>query len=110
MKVTKVDCTIAKGQTVSDVVDISAGELVGLYVPALDNAALTFKVGPDANTLAPLEDKDGNPVTVAASTGLISLESDFMAKLAAYPFVEITAGAAQATAIRVLQFVLKRGR
>ena len=58
---------IAQGESLSDAVDLSAGEIVRITVPQeFSKANLTFQVSSDGNFFNDLYDADGDEITVAA--------------------------------------------
>lgn len=60
--------TIAKGESLSDGIDCSAGQIVRITVPQeFTEANLTFQVSSDGNLYNDLYDDDGDEVTVSAN-------------------------------------------
>ena len=103
-------CVIAIGGTTSGAVDLEDAEILGLILPALDNAALTFTVSATlAGTYVTLKSQDASTAfTITASTGACAIESNDLEALKGYRFVKIVAGAAQTTAARIFTWVLKK--
>jgi hypothetical protein len=66
-----VPVTIANGAALSDAGDVSAGEIVGIELPTITNAALSFQVSFDGGiTWRDLYNADGTTETsVGATTG-----------------------------------------
>ena len=61
-----VPVVIANGASLSAAGDVSAGEIVGIEIPAFTNAALSFQVSTDGITYRDLYNSDG---TTETSTG-----------------------------------------
>jgi len=103
-------CTIAKDGTTSGAVDLEDSDVLGLILPALDNAALTFTVSATlAGTYVTLKSQDASTAfTITASTGSCAIESNDLDALKGYRFVKIVAGAAQTTAARTFTWILKK--
>ena len=109
-------CTIAISGTTSGAVDLEDAEILGLILPTLDSAALTFTVSATlAGTYVTLKSQDASTAfTITASTGGCAIESNDLEALKGYRFVKIVAGAAQTTAAVTFTWLLKhnwaRGR
>lgn len=68
--ITPKAAVVAPAGTTSSEVNLGADTPVGLDVPTIDSAAITFTVAKDvAGTFRPLKDRDGNTYTIPASTG-----------------------------------------
>lgn len=103
-------CQIAKDGQTSGAVDLEDCEILGLIIPTLDNAALTFTVSSAlAGTYVTLKAKDASTaLTITASTGGLAIASNDLEGLKGYRFVKIVAGAAQTTAARTFTWLLKK--
>jgi hypothetical protein len=103
-------CTILITKTDSSVVDLEDCDLLGLILPTLDNASLTFKVCDTAGgTFVTVKDKDATTaLTIAASVGAFAVASNILDGLKGYRYVQISASAAQNTAARIFTWQLKK--
>lgn len=62
--------TIANGASLSDAVDVAGGEVIGIYLPTITSAAITFQASHDGTTFGDLYTSGGSEQTLgAASTG-----------------------------------------
>lgn len=104
-----VTCVIAKDETDSAVVDIQGFTVMGLLIPTLDSANLTFKVSNLSDgTFYTVKDKGGaSSLTIAAGTGAFAVESTDLDDLRGYRYIQIIASAGQTTAARTFTWVLK---
>jgi len=98
---------ISEDDDLSTEVDLGGYALMGLIIPTIDSANLTFEVS-DATggTFSTLKDKGGTAVTVTAGTGGFAVSADDLAPLAAYRYVKVATSATQ-TADRTFKFILK---
>jgi len=102
-------CTIAIDGLTSDAVDLEDAEILGLIIPTLISANLTFTVSSAlAGTYVPLESKAAAALTIAAATGGFAVSSDDLVGLKGYRFVKIVADAQQTTTARVFTWLLKK--
>lgn len=61
---------IANGAALSSAADLEGGSLVGIYLPTLTSAAISFQVSADGTTYGDFYNSGGTEVTLgAASTG-----------------------------------------
>jgi hypothetical protein len=101
--------TIANGASLSDAIHVGAGTLVGIQLPTITSAALTFQGSHDGTTFAEVVDASGNAVTYQASTGAIYIKAP--ADLVGVPYVKVrsgTSGAAVAQgAARSISLIVK---
>ena len=68
-RATVVTATIPNGQSLSDAADVGLGQILGLNVPTITAAALTFQGSDDGVVFKNLKDAAGNEVQIASSTG-----------------------------------------
>lgn len=104
-----VTCVIAKDGTDSAVVDIQGFAVVGLLIPTIDTANLTFKVSNLSDgDFYTVKDKGGaSSLTIATGTGAFAVESTDLDDLRGYRYIQIIASAGQTTADVTFVFVLK---
>jgi len=101
-------CTIAIDGLTSSAVDLEDCEILGLIIPTLISANLTFTVSSAlAGTYVALESKDAAALTIAAATGGFAVVSSDLLGLKGYRFVKIVADAQQTTTARVFTWLLK---
>jgi len=108
-------CVIAKDGQTSGAVDLEDAEILGLILPTLDSANITFTVSSTlAGTYVALKAKGAGALTLTATTGGFAITSDDLVGLKGYRFVKVVASAAQTTAARTFTWLLKhnwaRGR
>lgn len=85
------DVVIASGASLSDAIDVTGHVIVGLSLPTIDNAALTFQVAEKSDgTFRNLYDDAGNEVVIPASTGARSVAVP--AELVGWSFVKVRSG------------------
>ena len=102
-------CTIAIDGTTSSAVDLEDAEILGLIIPTLISANLTFTVSSTlAGAYVPLKTKGAEALSITATTGGFAVESDDLLGLKGYRFVKIVADAAQTTTARVFTWLLKK--
>ena len=102
-------CTIAIDGLTSGAVDLEDAEILGLIIPTLISANLTFTVSSTlAGTYVPLKAKGAGALTITATTGGFAVTSDDLVGLKGYRFVKIVADAAQTTTARVFTWILKK--
>ena len=82
--------TIANGQSLSDAAHLGAGTLIGIQLPTITSAALTFQGSADGVTFVEALDASSNAVSVAASTGVRYLKAP--ADLAGIPYLKVRSG------------------
>lgn len=94
---------------VSGIADLGGFAVLGLLIPTLDSANLTFQVSNlSTGTFYTVKDKGGaTALTITAGTGDWAVESGDLDDLKGYRFVKIVASAAQVTAARTLIWVCK---
>lgn len=100
---------IADNGTDSEIADLGGCAILGLLIPTLDTANLTFKVSnlSDGNWYT-VKDKGGaNTLTIAAGTGAFAVESGDLDDLKGYRFVKIIADASQTNGPRTLIWIVK---
>lgn len=101
--------TIAAAASLSDAIVVGDGEVVGLSVPALDAAALTFQASADGTTYRDLYDSAQVEVSLASSTGGRFIQAPAALKGAAY--LKIRSGTSAVpvnqTAQRLIAVVIK---
>lgn len=105
-----ITATIAIAGTVSTVADLNGFCLIGLLIPPLDAANLTFQVSATgvAGSFINLQDTTPAVLTIAAAGGNFACSDAVLtAALAPWRFITITASAPQNTAERVFSFVVK---
>jgi len=104
-----ISVTIAKDGTVSEIADLGGFATLGLLVPTLNAANLTFQVSNlSTGTFYDLYDKAGATKTILTmGTGAKAIESVDLEDLKGYRFVKIVASAAQTTAARTLIWIVK---
>jgi hypothetical protein len=81
---------IANGASLSGAAHLGAGRLVGLDLPTLTDAALTFQVSVDGLSYREALDDAGTPVSVAAGTGAAYWQAP--ASLGAAPYLKVRSG------------------
>ena len=102
-------CTIAIDGQTSGVVDLEDAEIVGLIIPTLISANLTFTVSSAlAGDYVALKSKGAAALTIAATTGDFAVSSNDLAGLKGYRFVKIYADAQQTVTPRVFTWLLKK--
>ena len=101
-------CVIAINGTTSSAVDLEDCEIVGLIIPTLISANLTFTVSSAlAGTYVPLKTKGAAALSITATTGGFAVESDDLVGLKGYRFVKIVADAEQTVTARTFTWLLK---
>jgi len=99
--------TVSTDDDLSSYVTIRGHAIVGLIIPTIDAANLTFYVAnTSGGTYYQVKDKDGSAITITASTGGFAVSTDDLTPLAAYRFIKIATSVAQ-TADRTFTFLLK---
>jgi len=94
--------TILAGASLSDLIDLAGLIMVGLDVPTIDSAALTFQVcATRTGTYRDLYDDAGNEVTIPASTGARSFTAP--AELVGWAFVKVRSGTTGAPVNQTLE-------
>jgi len=112
-------CTIAKDGTISTVVDLEDLSILGLLVPALDSANLTFTASDTSDgtfvtvKTVYLDSTDSFAATLAdftipAATGGIAIDSSVLDALKGYRYIKVVASAGQTTAARTFTWILKK--
>jgi hypothetical protein len=103
-----VEATIAKDASLSGAADLKGHGLIGLIIPTIDSANISFQVSDSlGGAYVDLKDKAGDAITVTAGTGGFAVSADDLGPLAAYRFVKVKASAAQTPAAVTLKFILK---
>jgi hypothetical protein len=82
--------TIANGASLSDAAHIGAGTLIGIQLPTITSAALTFQGSADGTTFVEALDASSAAVTVAASVGLRYIKAP--ADLVGVPYLKVRSG------------------
>ena len=101
------DCTILDTETDSDAVDLRGYGMIGLIVPTITSANLTFEVSEtEGGTYRAVTNADGTVFTLTTTTGDMAISADDLAPLCAYRWVKIISSEAQG-ADRVFHFVVK---
>jgi len=102
-------CTIAISGKTSDAVDLEDAEILGLIIPTITSAALTFTVSATkTGTYVTLKSQDASTAfTITASTGNCAIESNDLEALKGYRFVKIVSAETQAAA-RTFTWLLKK--
>lgn len=109
-----VPVTIANGAALSDAADVSAGEIVGIEIPAFTNAALSFQVSVDGGaTFRDLYNADGTTETSSgASTGARIIAAPAALKETGAALVKVRSGLTGAPvnqgAQRIVNLILQR--
>lgn len=108
-----VDVTIPNGASLSDIAEISAGEIVGIELPTITAALLSFQVSTDGNTFRNLFNSDGTTETQVASTaGDRVVQAPAALKECGAPYVKVRSGLAGAPtnqgANRVVRLIVQR--
>jgi len=99
--------TISEDDDDSAAVDLRGYGLVGLIVPTIDAADLTFYMSEtEAGTYRLLTDGAGAAVTMTTGAGALALDTTALAGLSAYRWVKIHTSEVQ-TADRTFNFILK---
>ena len=102
-------CTIAINGLTSGAVDLEDCEILGLIIPTLISANLTFTVCDTlAGTYVALKSKGAAALSITATTGDFAVSSDDLTGLRGYRFVKIVADAAQTTTARIFIWQLKK--
>ena len=102
-------CVIAINGTTSGAVDLEDCEILGLIIPTLISANLTFTVSSTlAGTYVALKTKGAAALSITATTGGFAVTSDDLVGLKGYRFVKIVADAQQTTTARVFTWLLKK--
>jgi hypothetical protein len=101
--------TIANGQSLSDAAHIGVGTLVGIQLPTITSASLSFQGSFDGTTFVEVVDASANAVAYTASTGAVYIKAP--ADLLGVPYLKVrsgTSGAAVAQgAARTIQLIVK---
>jgi hypothetical protein len=101
--------TIANGQSLSGAAHIGSATLVGIQLPTITSAALTFQGSADGVTYVEVVDSSAAAVSYGASTGAIYIKAP--ADLAGVPYIKVrsgTSGAAVAQgAARTITLIVK---
>ena len=101
------DCTIAAQGTDSDAVDLRGYGMIGLIVPTITSANLTFEVSEtEGGTYRALYNADGSVFTLTTLTGNRAISADDLAPLCAYRWVQIISSESQG-AERIFHFIVK---
>lgn len=101
------DVIIAAQGTLSNAVDLRGYGLIGLILPTITSANLTFRVSEtEGGTYRTLNDATGAAVTITASTGNRAIATDGLFPLCAYRWVKVVSSEAQ-EAERTLHFIVK---
>ena len=102
-------CQIAIDGLTSGAVDLEDCEILGLIIPALISANLTFTVSSAlAGDYVALKSKGAAALSITATTGGFAVSSDDLTGLKGYRFVKIVADAAQTVTARTFTWLLKK--
>jgi hypothetical protein len=106
---TVLTVTIANGQSLSTAAAIGAGTLIGIQLPTITSAALTFQGSADGVTYVEALDASSAAVTVSASVGTRYIKAP--ADLAGVPYLKVRSGTSGAPvnqgAARTITLVVK---
>jgi hypothetical protein len=101
--------TIANGQSLSTAAHIGLGTLVGIQLPTITSAALTFQGSHDGVTYVEVVDSSAAAVSYTASTGAIYIKAP--ADLAGVPYIKVRSGTSGAPvaqgAARTITLIVK---
>jgi hypothetical protein len=97
--------TIANGASLSDVVEVGEGVVVGFLVPTFTAAVLTFQGSDDGVTFKDLKDAAAAEVQVASSTGDIHVAAP--AALNSAAFIKVRSGTSAAPVNQGAQRLIK---
>jgi len=101
--------TIAKLGTLSSAVALGDADIIGLDIPEIDNATLTFSSSLTlAGTYRTVKGLTLVPLATAAGTGEVYLGADVLSPLRGCRFIKITSSNPQNTAAVALTFKIKR--
>lgn len=104
-----VSVTIASGASLSDAAAIGAGTLVGIQLPTITSASLSFQGSADGTTYVEVLDASSAAVAVGASTGARYIKAP--ADLAGVPYLKVRSGTSGAPvnqgAARVITLIVK---
>jgi hypothetical protein len=82
--------TIANGASLSGAAEIGQGTLVGIQLPTLTSASLSFQGSHDGVTYVEVVDASAAAVAYGASTGAVYIKAP--ADLAGVPFLKVRSG------------------
>ncbi len=100
-------CTIISGATESTAADIEGFCNVGLLIPTIESAALTFQVSNLVDgTYYTLVDGNRDTITLASGTGAVAIQSSFVGRNEAWRYAKVIASTVQ-TSDRIITFVVK---
>ena len=101
-------CEIASSSKTSGVVDLEDCEILGLILPTLTSANLTFTVcATSGGTFVALKSKGASALSITATTGAFAVTSDDLKGLHGYRYVKIVSSETQA-AKRTFTWLLKK--
>lgn len=101
------DCTIQNGWAISDAVDLRGYGMIGLIIPDLTSADLTFQVSEtEAGVYRTVYNADGTIFTLTTLTGNRAISADDLAPLCAYRWLRIISSEVQG-AERIFHFIVK---
>jgi hypothetical protein len=100
---------IANGASLSAAAHIGAGTLIGIQLPTITSAALTFQGSHDGVTYVEVVDASAAAVTYGASTGAVYIKAP--ADLAGVPYIKVRSGTSGAPvaqgAARTITLIVK---
>lgn len=100
---------IANGASLSGAAEIGAGTLIGIQLPTITSAALSFQGSADGVTYVEVVDSTNTAVSFTATTGAIYIKAP--ADLAGVPFIKVRSGTSGAAvnqgAARTITLVVK---
>ena len=103
-----ISVIIADEGTESEIADLAGFAVLGLLIPTIDAASLTFQVSNlSTGTFYTVKAKDLAVLTIASGTGALAIDSTVLDGLKGYRFVKIKASAAQNGGPRTLIWIVK---
>jgi hypothetical protein len=104
-----VPVVIANGASLSAAAEIGAGTLVGIQLPTITTATLSFQGSHDGVTYAEVVDASANAVAYASSAGGVYIKAP--ADLLGVPFLKVRTGTSGSPvtqgAARTIQLIIK---
>ena len=103
-----IDTVIASGAKESGVADLEGFAVLGLIIPTITSAAITFKVSKiRGGTYVTVKSQDASTAfTITASTGGCAIESNDLDALKGYRYIKVVSANAQA-AERTFTWIVK---
>lgn len=98
----KIVASIASGGTTSQAIGLPGLTLLGIQTPAaLTGTALTFQVSHDGNTWVPLYDDAATPAEISLTVTTSRAYSLDPSKFAAWEWIKVVSGSAEAAARQI---------